>query len=45
MEGVEWIFENNILKAKEVEQMQQDLKTARLNKLEETEIKSMEKVC
>ena len=38
MEGVEWIFENGILKAKEVEQMQQELKTARLNKLEETKL-------
>ena len=38
MEGVEWIFENGILKAKEVELMQQELKTARLNKLEETKL-------
>tara|TARA_B100000900_G_C20509928_1_gene687516 strand:+ start:366 stop:1019 length:654 start_codon:yes stop_codon:yes gene_type:complete len=38
MEGVEWIFENGILKAKEAEQMQRELKTARLNKLEETKL-------
>ena len=38
MEGVEWIYENGRLKAYDVDQMQKDLKTARLNKLEETKL-------
>ena len=38
MEGVEWVMENGILKAVEVEQMQKELKSARLNKLEETKL-------
>ena len=38
MEGVEWVMENGILKAVEVEQMQRELKSARLNKLEETKL-------
>ena len=38
MEGVEWVYENNILKAKEVEQMRDDLRTAKLNKLEEVKL-------
>ena len=38
MEGVEWVYENGILKAKDLDQMQKDLKTARLNKLEETKL-------
>ena len=38
MEGVEWIYENGILKAQEVEAMQQQLRTAKLNKLEETKL-------
>ena len=39
MEGVEWVYESGILKAKDLDQMQKDLKTARLNKLEETKLK------
>jgi len=38
MEGVEWVMENGILKAVEVEQMQKELKSARLNQLEETKL-------
>ncbi len=38
MEGVEWVYESGILKAQDAEQMQKDLKTARLNKLEETKL-------
>ena len=38
MEGVEWVYESGILKAKDLDQMQKDLKTARLNKLEETKL-------
>ena len=38
MEGVEWVYESGILKAKDLDQMQRDLKTARLNKLEETKL-------
>ena len=38
MEGVEWVYESGILKAQDAEQMQKDLKSARLNKLEETKL-------
>ena len=38
MEGVEWVYESGILKAKDLDQMQKDLKTARLNKLEATKL-------
>ena len=38
MEGVEWVMENGILKAVEIEKMQRDLKTASLNQLEETKL-------
>ena len=38
MEGVEWVYESGILKAKDLDKMQKDLKTARLNKLEETKL-------
>lgn len=38
MEGVEWIYENGILKACEVEAMQKQIRTAKLNKLEETKL-------
>jgi len=38
MEGVEWVMENGILKAREMEAMQDELRTAKLNKLEETKL-------
>ena len=38
MEGVEWIYENGRLKAYEIDQMQKDLKSARLHKLQETKL-------
>jgi len=38
MEGVEWIYENGILKAKDLDLMQKELKSARLHKLEETKL-------
>jgi hypothetical protein len=39
MEGVEWIYENGILRAQEVEQMKKEIQVAKLNKLEETKLK------
>jgi hypothetical protein len=39
MEGVEWVYESGILKAKDLDKMQSELKTARLNQLEETKLK------
>lgn len=38
MEGVEWVYESGILKAKDLDKMQSELKTARLNQLEETKL-------
>ncbi len=38
MEGVEWVYQNGILTALQVEDMQKELKSARLNKLEETKL-------
>ena len=38
MEGVEWVYESGILKAKDIDEMQKEMKTARLNKLEETNL-------
>ena len=38
MEGVEWIYENGILKCTEVEQMRDKLLSTKLDKLEETKI-------
>ena len=38
MEGVEWVYQNGILTAMQVEDMQKTLKTAKLNKLEETKL-------
>ena len=38
MEGVEWVYESGILKAKDLDQMQKELKSARLNKLQETKL-------
>ena len=43
MEGVEWVYESGILKAQEVEKMQADLRTAKMNKLEETKINMWKK--
>jgi hypothetical protein len=37
-EGVEWIMSNGILKAVETEKMQAQLRSAKLNKLEETKL-------
>lgn len=37
-EGVEWVMENGILKAVDMERMQNELKTASLNNLEETKL-------
>ena len=39
MEGVEWIYENGILRAQEIEQMKREIQVAKLNKLEETKLK------
>ena len=38
MEGVEWVYESGILKAKDIDEMQKEMTTARLNKLEETKL-------
>ena len=38
MEGVEWVYQNGILTAVQVEQRQNELKTAKLNNLEETKL-------
>lgn len=38
MEGVEWVMENGILKAVQVEQMQKELRSARSSQLEETKL-------
>lgn len=38
-EGVEWIYENGILKAVDAEKMQTSLKTAKVQQLEETKLK------
>lgn len=38
MEGVEWYYESGILKAREYDAMQKELRTAKLSKLEETKL-------
>ena len=38
MEGVEWVMENGILTQLQVEDMQKELRSAKLNKLEETKL-------
>ena len=38
MEGVEWVYESGILKAKDLDKMQSELRTAKLNQLEETKL-------
>jgi len=38
MEGVEWYYESGILKAREYDAMQNELRTAKLSKLEETKL-------
>ena len=39
MEGTEWVYESGILKARDIEDMQKEMKSARLNELEETKLK------
>ena len=39
MEGTEWVYESGILKARDIEDMQNEMKSARLNQLEETKLK------
>ena len=38
MEGVEWYYESGILKAREYDAMQKELRTAKVSKLEETKL-------
>lgn len=38
MEGVEWIYENGILKAREIEEMRDTIKSAKHNKLQEVKL-------
>ena len=38
MEGVEWVYQNGILTQLQVEDMQKELRSAKLNKLEETKL-------
>ena len=40
MEGVEWVYENGILKAQDVEQMKHDISSAKRNKWEEVKLNS-----
>ena len=39
MEGTEGVYESGILKARDIEEMQSEMRTARLNQLEETKLK------
>ena len=43
MEGVEWYYESGILKARDFEQMRDDLRSSKLSKLEEAKIKAWKK--
>ena len=38
MEGVEWVYESGILKARDIDEMQREMRSAKLNKLEETKL-------
>jgi hypothetical protein len=38
MEGVEWVYQNGILTQVQLEGMQKELRSAKLNKLEETKL-------
>ena len=38
MEGVEWVYESGILKARDIDEMQRQMRSAKLNKLEETKL-------
>ena len=40
MEGVEWIYENGILKAHDVEEIRDSIKSAKYNKLQEVKLKA-----
>ena len=39
MEGTEWVYESGILKARDIEDMQNEMRSAKLNQLEETKLK------
>jgi len=39
MEGTEWVYESGILKARDIESMQSEMRSAKLNQLEETKLK------
>ena len=43
MEGVEWVYESGVLKAQDIEVMQNKLRTAKMNKLEETKLNMWKK--
>ena len=43
MEGVEWVYESGVLKAQDIEVMQNKLSTAKMNKLEETKLNMWKK--
>ena len=43
MEGVEWVYESGVLKAQDIEVMQNEIKTAKMNKLEETKLNMWKK--
>jgi len=43
MEGVEWVYESGVLKAQDIEVMQTKLRTAKMNKLEETKLNMWKK--
>ena len=38
MEGVEWVYESGILKARDIDEMQREMRSIKLNKLEETKL-------
>ena len=38
MEGTEWVYESGILKARDIDEMQREMRSAKLNKLEETKL-------
>ena len=38
MEGVEWVYESGILKARDIDEMQREMRSAKLNKLEEVKL-------
>ena len=38
MEGTEWVYENGLLTARQIDEMQTEIKTAKSSKLEEVKL-------